>query len=111
MGGLRIVWGVCALVCGAGCRRSDGDAQRYQGVIEYEERALAFEVQGRLIEVPVIEGQTVQAGALIARLDDTIQKSARDARAAEAQATRDQLSLLRSGTRAEHVRAMQAQVR
>jgi HlyD family secretion protein len=107
----RIVWGVCGLASIAACRRGDTDATRYQGVSEYDERELAFEVQGRLIEVPVVEGNVVRAGDLIARLDESLQKSARDARAAEAQATRDQLSLLRSGARAEDIRAMQAQVR
>ena len=105
------MWGICALAASAACRRSDTDASRYQGVIEYDERDLAFEVQGRLIEVPVVEGLVVRAGDLMARLDDSLQRSARDARAAEAQATRDQLSLLRSGARAEDIRAMQAQVR
>jgi HlyD family secretion protein len=104
---------VCALaVAGAGaCRRGDADSSRYQGVIEYDERDLAFEVPGRLVEVPVDEGQRLHAGELIARLDDGLEKSTRDARAADAQAARDQLSLLRSGARAEDIRAMEAQVR
>src|SRR5262249_53984363 len=96
---------------GAACRRDDADENRYQGVIEYEERDLAFEVLGRLVERPVVEGQTVKAGDLLARLDDTLEKSARDARAAEAQAMHDQLGLLKSGARAEDIRAMEAQVR
>jgi len=98
-------------VAGAACRRDDADENRYQGVIEYEERDLAFEVLGRLVERPVVEGQTVKAGDLLARLDDTLERSARDARAAEAQAMHDQLGLLKSGARAEDIRAMEAQVR
>jgi len=98
-------------VVSTACRREDSDQNRYQGVIEYEERDLAFEVLGRIIELPVVEGQTVHAGDLVARLDDTLEKSARDARAAEAQAMRDQLGLLKSGARAEDIRAMEAQVR
>jgi HlyD family secretion protein len=106
------VWLVAALAAaGIGCRRDDADQNRYQGVVEYEERDLAFEVLGRIIELPVVEGQTVRAGDLVARLDDTLEKSARDARAAEAQALRDQLGLLKSGARAEDIRAMEAQVR
>jgi len=93
------------------CHRGDGDENRYQGVVEYEERDLAFEVLGRLVERPVVEGQSVKAGDLLARLDDTLAKSARDARAAEAQAMHDQLGLLKSGARAEDIRAMEAQVR
>ena len=107
------VWLVAAalVVAGVGCRRDDADRDRYQGVVEYEERDLAFEVLGRIIELPAVEGQTVRAGDLMARLDDTLEKSAREARAAEAQALRDQLSLLKSGARAEDIRAMEAQVR
>ena len=100
-----------ALFGAAGCARRDADADRYQGVIEYDERALAFEVPGRLVEIAVVEGQRLHAGDVIARLDDGLEKAARDARAAEAQAARDQLALLRSGARAEDVRAMEAQLR
>ena len=79
---------IAIAVSSPGCRRGDGDENRYQGVVEYEERDLAFEVLGRLVERPVVEGQVVKQGDLLARLDDTLAKSARDARAAEAQATR-----------------------
>jgi HlyD family secretion protein len=105
--------GLVAAIAAAGpaCRRGDADENRYQGVIEYEERDLAFEVLGRIVERPVVEGQSVKPGDLLARLDDTLEKSARDARAAEAQAMHDQLGLLKSGARAEDIRAMEAQVR
>jgi HlyD family secretion protein len=102
---------VALAVAGAACRHGDADENRYQGVVEYEERDIAFEVLGRLVERPVVEGQVVKAGDLLARLDDTLEKSARDARAAEAQAMHDQLGLLKSGARAEDIRAMEAQVR
>jgi multidrug resistance efflux pump len=102
---------LCACALAAACARRDSDASRYQGVVEYDERDLAFEVQGRLVEVAAVEGQALRPGDLIARLDDSLEQSTRDARAAEAQANRDQLSLLRSGARAEDVRAMEAQVR
>ena len=66
---------------GAGCRLGEKDAASYQGVIEYEERDLAFEVPGRLIEIPVVEGDTLGAGAIIARLDDSLRDAARATRA------------------------------
>src|SRR6185369_7857290 len=110
MGARVLLVAALALVATA-CRRDDADENRYQGVIEYEERDLAFEVLGRIIELPAVEGQTVRAGDLLARLDDTLEKSMRDARDAEAQATRDQLGLLKSGARPEDIRAMAAQVR
>ena len=61
-------------IAGPACRRGDADEDRYQGVVEYEERDLAFEVLGRLVERPVVEGQAVKAGDLLARLDDTLEK-------------------------------------
>src|ERR1044071_3324073 len=95
------VWLIAAIaVAGPACRRGDADENRYQGGVEYEERDLAFEVLGRLVERPVVEGQAVKAGDLLARLDDTPGKSARGARAAEAQAMADKLRLLNSGARA-----------
>jgi HlyD family secretion protein len=108
-----IVGALLLALAAAACAREGSEAvrYRYQGVIEYDERDLGFEVQGRLVEVPAVEGQSLRAGDLIARLDDSLERSSRDARAAEAQAARDQLSLLRSGARPEDIRAMEAQVR
>ena len=72
-GGTRPALMFALVVAGAACRRDDADENRYQGVIEYEERDLAFEVLGRLVERPVVEGQTVKTGALLARLDDPLE--------------------------------------
>lgn len=51
----------------------DSDAERnltYSGQIRAGETAeLGFEVAGRIIELPVVEGQQVEQGLLIARLD------------------------------------------
>jgi HlyD family secretion protein len=99
---------LCALL--AGCRRGDHEGFPHQGVIEYEERDLAFEVSGRLAEVAVREGDTVGPGALIARLDDSLARSALSARESEARAAGDQLALLRAGARGEDVRAMRARL-
>ena len=40
------------------------------GNIEAHESLVSFKVQGRVIELPVEEGQSVEAGVLLARLDD-----------------------------------------
>ena len=53
----------CLVGAGPGCRRSDGDGTRFQGVIEYEERDLGFEVSGRLVEIAVRAGDTLAARA------------------------------------------------
>jgi len=48
-----------------------GGQREYPGrVAAAEEILLGFEVPGRLIELPVREGQELTAGALVARLDD-----------------------------------------
>lgn len=48
-----------------------GGQREYPGrVVSAEEVLLGFEVPGRIIELPVREGQDVAAGALVARLDD-----------------------------------------
>src|ERR1019366_9869226 len=40
------------------------------GNIEAHESLVSFKVQGRIIDLPVEEGQWVEPGALLARLDD-----------------------------------------
>ncbi len=50
-------------------RRERGPAH-YTGFVEGEERILRSEVAGRVLEVPFGEGATVDAGAIVARLDD-----------------------------------------
>ena len=42
------------------------------GTVEADEVLLAAEVSGRLLEVPVEEGQAVKVGDLIARVDDAL---------------------------------------
>src|SRR5712692_9465998 len=95
-------WLVGAVVL-AGCSgRGNGPAE-LQGVVELHERQLGFDVQGRLAQLYVQRGQRVEAGQLLAALDDALQRPVRDARA--------QLDLLRSGTREEDVLATEAQLR
>ncbi len=43
----------------------------YTGVVEGEERILRAEVAGRIVEVTRREGETVEAGAVVASFDDT----------------------------------------
>jgi HlyD family secretion protein len=95
---------------GAGCRGADLEGAAFQGVIEFDERNLGFEVTGRLAEVAVRAGDPVKEGTLIARLDSSLAKSALAARQSEARAAEDQLSLLRAGARGEDVRAMRARL-
>ena len=90
--------------------RGNGSAE-LQGVVELHERQLGFDVQGRLAQLQVQRGQRVEAGQLLAALDDSLQRPVRDARAQDAEAAQAQLDLLRSGTREEDVLATEAQLR
>jgi HlyD family secretion protein len=82
----------------------------YQGVIELDERVLAFTVSGRLLAVSVREGQWLQEGDELARLDDTLERLNRDARAAEARAARSQVDLLLAGAREEDIKSLREEL-
>jgi HlyD family secretion protein len=85
------------------------DRTGFQGVVEFEERTLAFEVNGRVREVAIEEGDMVEVGTELARIDDTLERLDREARAAEARAVRAELDLLEAGTRPEDIKALRAQ--
>jgi HlyD family secretion protein len=93
------------------CTPKQQHAGELQGVIELDERALGFEVGGRLTAVNVRRGATVHAGDVLATLDDTLERTASESREAEARAAQAGVALLRAGSRPEEVRSMQAQLR
>lgn len=93
-----------------GCERPDAAAGRYQGVVELDERDLAFEVTGRLRDLLVREGAKVAPGQVVAHLDDEVARAAVAGREADVLASREQLALLRAGTRGEDRRALAARV-
>ena len=99
-----------AMVLTACSGRGNGPGE-LQGVIELHERQLGFDMQGRLAQLYVQRGQRVEAGQLLAELDDALQRPVRDARAQDAEAAQAQYDLLRSGTREEDVLATEAQLR
>lgn len=101
------------LVSGLGsCHSARGQTpEGYQGVVELDERVLGFEVAGRVDRVSVKRGDTLKASDEIARVDDSIESTARDARKAEAAAAESQVELLEAGARPEEIRALQARVR
>jgi HlyD family secretion protein len=107
----NIGWRLGVAIALAAC---DGGGQMppgYQGIVELDERHLGFEVPGRIAAVPVARGQVVAAGAELSRLDDGLEKPVRAARAADLDAAKAQLALLRAGSRVEDVRAAEAQTR
>ncbi len=95
----------------AGCAEPDAGPTPWQGIVEFEERRLAFEVPGRLLAIDVDEGDVVEPGQPIARLDDTLERLARDAAAAQARAARSELELLEAGSRPEDIQQVKASLR
>jgi multidrug resistance efflux pump len=91
-----------------GCAEHRLDADTFQGVVEYEERDLGFEVTGRITELAVHEGDPLAPQGLIARLAPELERSALAARESEARAAAEQLDLLRAGSRPEDVRGLAA---
>jgi HlyD family secretion protein len=98
------------VIC-AGCEAPTEGPTPWQGIVEFEERTLAFEVPGRLLAVEVDEGDRVEPGHKIARLDDTLERLARDAKAAEARAVKSELELLEVGSRPEDIQQVKASLR
>ena len=105
-------WGLAApaWLMLVGCAEHRLDADTFQGVVEYEERDLGFEVTGRITELAVHEGDPLAPQGLIARLAPELERSALAVRESEARAAAEQLDLLRAGSRPEDVRVLAARV-
>lgn len=95
----------------AGCGSRSATPAGYQGVIEYEERTLSFELSGRVTKVAVRRGDVVADGAVLAEIDDTLEKLTRASRVDDAEGAKADLALLRAGAKREDVAALGAQVK
>jgi HlyD family secretion protein len=95
----------------AGCGKKSGDANtaRVSGQIAATEVQVAPEIGGRILEIPVNEGDRVAQGDLIARLDTRDIELARQRAQAERSQADAQLRLLQAGSRSEDVRQSEAQ--
>jgi HlyD family secretion protein len=95
----------------AACREPEpATSIRVSGHVEATEVRVAADVGGRVLEMLVAEGDRVDAGAVVARLD-TQETELQIARArAERGAAQAQVSLLRAGARDEDIRQAEAQV-
>ncbi len=78
------------------------------GNIEAHESLVSFKVTGRIIELPVEEGQWVQAGTLLARLDDADYRQKVDIDAANLKVRESNLALTLAGSRDQEIKAAQA---
>jgi HlyD family secretion protein len=95
----------------SGCEAAKAGApDPLQGVVEYDDRLLAFEVSGRVQALAVERGDEVAADAPLVKLDDSLETPMRDLRAAELAAAEAQLRLLKAGARGEEIRASASDV-
>jgi HlyD family secretion protein len=85
-------------------------ANRVSGYVEATEVRVAPEVGGRLLDVKVAEGDRVNAGDVIARIDTADTDLALRRAAADRDQAQAQLALLRAGSRPEDIRQASSQV-
>ncbi len=78
----------------------------WQGLVEYDDKTIAFEVSGRVDHVEVRRGDLVTDGQVLARLDDTIAKLTCDTRKQDEKAAEEDLALLLAGNRREDIAAL-----
>ena len=104
-----VVAALAAAVVGSRCGNGDAGPDRASGYVEATEVRVAPEIGGRLLAVPIREGDRVESGAVIARLDETDTALALRRAEAERDQALAQLRLLQAGARAEEVRQARAQ--
>jgi HlyD family secretion protein len=92
------------------CRdRGPVNSIRVSGYVEATEVQVSAEVGGRIVELAVAEGDRIEAGALIARLDTADTELAITRATAERQGADAQLRLLIAGARQEDIQQADAQ--
>jgi HlyD family secretion protein len=85
--------------------RVDVSQLKLSGNIEAHESLVSFKVPGRIVELPVDEGQALKTGALIARLDSDDYRQQVAVDEANASVRHSQLTLGLAGTRAQEIEA------
>ncbi len=102
------------LVCIAGvssaCQvnRANAESLRLSGVIEGTQALVVTELGGRIAEVAVEEGDAVEAGQVLARLDDAAPQAQVKQAQAGVSAAEANLAQVKAGARPEEVKAAQA---
>ncbi len=95
----------------AACARRATVPPGFQGIVEYDERVVAFEVPGRIAKLDVHRGDVVKDGDKLAELDDSLEVLVRDARKSEVDGARADLALLEAGARSEDIQSAAADLR
>ena len=88
-------------------RASPANQLTLSGNIEAHESLVSFKVQGRIVELPVEEGQQVERGALLARLEDADYNQRVRVDEAGVRVRESDLALTLAGTREQEVKAAQ----
>lgn len=78
------------------------------GFIEAEEIRIGPEVGGRIVEVSVAEGEQVEAGQVLVRLDDTLAQAQVEVAQAGLEMAQARLAQVRAGARPERIRRAEA---
>jgi HlyD family secretion protein len=94
------------LIRGAGSRPNPA-VLRLSGNIEAHESVVSFKVQGRIVELPVQEGQQVTKGDLLARLDDDDYRQQVSVDEATVLTREAELNLTLAGSRHQEIKAAQ----
>jgi HlyD family secretion protein len=101
--------GVAALLLLAACSGGNrADTLVLSGNIEVTDAQLGFKVPGRVVERTVSEGDRVQAGQLVARLDDAEQRDQLVLRRAELAGAAAALAEFEAGSRPQEIAAAAA---
>jgi len=82
---------------------SSNSRLKLSGTIEVTSVELSFKVPGKMQQRLVDEGETVKAGQIVARLEDTELKDERSARLAEQRAAQAGLADIKAGNRREEI--------
>lgn len=80
------------------------------GNIEAHESLVSFKVTGRIVELPVQEGQWVEAGTLLAKVDDADYRQKMNIDDANLRVRESNLALTLAGSREQEVKAAQSAV-
>ena len=101
----NVLAGTLVLVL-AGCAKGPPVPPGLQGLVEYDQRVISFEVPGRVQQVGVARGDVVAAGQVLAQLDPTMQQLTTDTHRQDAKAAQADLALLLAGSRREDVASL-----
>ncbi len=106
----RLAWALL-LAASVGCTGAKAQGEEpLQGVVEFEQTIIGFELGGRVDRLHVKEGDRIKAGAPIATLDDELTRKTLAARAADAESAHAEVERVKSGARREDIRALAERV-